>query len=242
MNTLKQLIKNTLKSMRSWITSFYVVPQTMEHLKNIRLYELNLVISELSQDSSLLEIGAGAGWQSKKLAENGFNVSAIDVCDTNYKDEQIFPVISYDGYTIPFEDKSFDVVFSSNVLEHIPHVVDFQAEIRRVLKDDGICIHLLPTPNWIFWTNNTVLLKQFRFTSVHGERAGNILTELYYFSKNYWDKLFVKANWKIKYYSKNNIFYTGASLMDSRISIDKRVNLSKYFGSSCHYYILEKRK
>ncbi len=237
---MKNRLKNSLRWLSNLIRGLYIVPQTIEHLKSIRIYELNLVINDLPKDASVLEVGAGAGWQAQVLEEQGFNVCAIDIIETNYKENQIFPVIDYDGHIIPFDDQSFDVVFSSNVLEHIPHIVEFQTEIRRVLKDDGICIHLLPTSNWRFWTNFTVMLKKYKFASVHGETANTILTELYYFSKRYWDKLFLNSGWKILEYKSNKIFYTGTSLMDNRLSIEQRKKLSKYLGNSCHYYILKK--
>ena len=237
---MKHILKKSLRYIKSFTTGLYVVPQTMEHLKNIRVYESELLINDLSKNTSILEIGAGAGWQAEVLNAHGYDVQAIDIMDTNYKESQVFPVIDYDGHKIPFKNNAFDVVFSSNFLEHIPHIVEFQMEIRRVLKDDGICIHLLPTSSWRFWTNLTVMLKKLKFASVHGETASNILSELYYFSKGYWDKLFLNSGWKIKQYKSNKIFYTGASLMDNRLSIKQRKKLSKYLGSSCHYYILTK--
>ena len=181
----------------------------MEHLENIRHYELTIVMEDLNHTDKILEIGAGAGWQSKVLFDNGYNISAIDLEDTNYKEEQIFNVVSYDGYKIPYEDKSFDVIFSSNVLEHIPHINEFQKDINRVLKDNGKCIHILPSSNWVFWTNISEMARKFRPTLVHGEIAKSSFTELYYFSKYYWNKLFVKSGFKIEEYRKNNIFYTG---------------------------------
>ena len=44
------------------------------------------------------------------------------------------------------------MVFSSNVLEHVPHLTQLHAEIRRVLKPGGMCLHVLPTHAWRFWT------------------------------------------------------------------------------------------
>jgi SAM-dependent methyltransferase len=64
----------------------------------------------------------------------------------------VFPVSVYDGRIIPFPDKSFDVVFSSNVLEHIPHVLAFQQEIRRVSRPGGRIVHVMPTATWRLWT------------------------------------------------------------------------------------------
>ena len=45
---------------------------------------------------------------------------------------------------IPYDDKQFDVIYNSHVLEHVPD--DFKAigELYRVLKKDGICIIMIP--------------------------------------------------------------------------------------------------
>lgn len=122
-----------------------------EALKPIRINELELALSFFPSTGHVLEIGAGAGWQAKYISEKGYQVSAIDVHNNSYEIEEAFPIIKYDGFKIPFPDASFDVVFSSNVLEHIPHVVEFQHEIRRVVKDTGTVIHLVPTNQWKFW-------------------------------------------------------------------------------------------
>ena len=126
-------------------------------IENLRLIELDMVAELLPPPSTLLEIGAGAGWQAKQLQLRGFKVSAVDIepltdSHYNYEDDRVFEIVQYDGYSLPFPDGSFDVVFSSNVLEHIPHVESFQKEILRVLKDKGTCVHVLPTSYWRFWS------------------------------------------------------------------------------------------
>jgi len=45
---------------------------------------------------------------------------------------------------LPFEDQIYDFVFASHVLEHIPNDEKAIAEIRRILKPNGIAI--LPVP------------------------------------------------------------------------------------------------
>jgi SAM-dependent methyltransferase len=45
---------------------------------------------------------------------------------------------------LPFEDQSFDFVFASHVLEHVPNDEKAIAEIRRILTSNGIAI--LPVP------------------------------------------------------------------------------------------------
>ena len=122
------------------------------HLQNIREYELRQASSIIPEGSRILEIGAGAGWQAKALNEQGFQVEAIDIAGSKYKEDRLWPVLEYDGVHIPFPESHFDVVFSSNVLEHIPHIERFQSEIKRVLKANGVAIHILPTGSWRFWT------------------------------------------------------------------------------------------
>src|SRR5262249_28782812 len=46
-----------------------------------------------------------------------------------------------------------DVVFSSNVLEHIAHVERFQREMQRVLRPGGRAIHIVPSACWRLWTS-----------------------------------------------------------------------------------------
>lgn len=126
----------------------------MKHLREIRMYELEQVIGLFPAGARLLEIGAGAGWQSKELARRGFKVEAIDLSISCYAATQVWPVTQYDGFNIPFPNGYFDVVFSSNTLEHIPHLEVFQQEIKRVLvPQSGFAIHILPTASWRLWTS-----------------------------------------------------------------------------------------
>ena len=50
-----------------------------------------------------------------------------------------------DARKMPFADESFDIVFATDVLEHIPDYDIAINEIRRVLKTDGIAILSGPT-------------------------------------------------------------------------------------------------
>lgn len=127
----------------------------IEQRQQIRLAELEQAIRFIPPGSRVLEVGAGAGWQAAKLADHGFEVFAIDIPQSNYTEIRMWQVQDYDGVRIPLADESVDVVFSSNVLEHIPHIESFQREMQRVLVPGGIAIHFMPTAAWRFWTNLT---------------------------------------------------------------------------------------
>jgi SAM-dependent methyltransferase len=100
----------------------------------------------------LLEIGAGPGAQAKFLSARGFDVTAIDLAGSQYEPLRVFPVIDYDGRTMPFPDHSFDVIYSSHVVMHIVDTEQFHQEVQRVLKPGGRVVHVVPTSAWRFWT------------------------------------------------------------------------------------------
>lgn len=123
-----------------------------EFLHIIREFEIEEIANHFPLGASVLEIGGGTGIQAKQLADRGYKVTTIDVAVSNYKKDRVYPVIDYDGKVFPFEDGTFDVVFSSNVLEHIVDLAQVHRESRRVLKPDGYCVHVMPTAAWRFWT------------------------------------------------------------------------------------------
>lgn len=125
----------------------------LEFLNAIREYELARIISHLSPRCRVLEIGGGTGFQARRLEMRGYDICSIDLATSNYAAQLEFPVRQYDGRTIPFPNASFDVVFSSNVLEHVLDPDGLHAEAHRVLKPGGVCVHVVPTAVWRSVTN-----------------------------------------------------------------------------------------
>ncbi len=242
----------------------------LKNLYLIRKEEFNIILDEIKakfgnkRDIKILEIGAGNGYQSKLLSDLGYSVKAIDVTDSNYKDDRIFDVVEYNGKTIPFAENFFDFIFSSSVLEHIQHISAFQSEMQRVLTEDGIAVHIVPNGIWRFFTNITYYFegisklfsgklpkrkkstnnyqnkrkkKQLFFPPKHG-KIGNFITELYYFSPRRWRKTFSKGGWKIDKVYSNGIFYTGYTFLGQKISLANRKKIAKIIGGVCDVYIL----
>jgi SAM-dependent methyltransferase len=125
---------------------------SLRFLRIIRAAELELILSRLPKEGRVLEIGAGTGEQALALSARGFDVVAVDVESSGYRHHRVFPVTEYDGRILPFTNESFDVVFSSNVLEHIVDLRLVNLEIGRVLRRGGFAIHLMPSPSWRGWT------------------------------------------------------------------------------------------
>ena len=123
------------------------------HLESIRQAEIDLVKQWFRPGIRVLEIGGGNGFQAAVIASWGCQVTSIDVGQVSSDRAAHYLVQHYDGKMLPFSDHSFDAVFSSNVLEHIPHLQLMLNEIMRVLKRDGIVVHILPSSSWRFWTS-----------------------------------------------------------------------------------------
>lgn len=129
-----------------------------QFLEVVRSHELLGILSEFpaSQEGNrrrtVLEIGAGTGQQARMLQEYGFDVIAIDLPTSHYRHDRVFEVIDYDGRTIPCASNSIDVVFSSNVLEHVTEIDSFLDETVRVMAPDGLAIHILPTSACRMWS------------------------------------------------------------------------------------------
>lgn len=240
MIALAKAIVRKIRAARRAAWRFLIAEQTLGHLQAIREHEIEVVLGILPLEGKLLEIGSGTGWQAQMLSSRGFEVSAIDLPSSNYYENRIYPVKDYDGRTLPFEDGAFDIVYSSNLLEHIPHVHDFQREIHRVLKPEGCVIHVLPSSSWRFWTNITHALKYLTLPGAHGEQAANAIVEIYQFSRRTWRSLFRETGWIVSSQCTNGLFYTGCSILDSRLSIKKRRYLSWLLGSSCNIFVLRK--
>lgn len=222
------------------VCTFWAAERSLAHLEAIRLHELDLVLRSLPPRARILEIGAGTGWQARALEHRGYEVEGIDLAQSEYHEQRVWRVSDYDGKRIPFPDRSFDVVFSSNALEHIPHIRAFQQELQRVLEPDGFALHVLPSSTWRVWSTLTYAAHYWRMPRPHGEHAGNALSEVHYFSRRWWRRLFHETGWTVVREDSNRLFYTGESIMDSRLSIPTRARLSRVLGSSCNILVLRK--
>ena len=86
---------------------------------------------------SVLEIGARDGHFSRLLTEYFTEVTALDLQKPRFEIDRVVTVEG-DATKLNFSDDSFDCVFCTEVLEHIPDVEKACQEISRVAKHEII--------------------------------------------------------------------------------------------------------
>src|SRR5215208_7835716 len=240
-------------------------------LESLRRAEIEVVEPWFSPGMRVLEIGGGSGYQASVLAAWECDVVSLDLPNRAPYLRQYYPVQHYDGANIPFADESFDLVFSSNVLEHVRCLSSLLTEMHRVLKPTGLAVHILPSPAWRLWTSvshygyllkyllsyllkaqlpkpgpvatapslhETLerrgpyhVAKRALFSGPHGEYS-SALSELYYFSRKRWSRVFSESGFKIKQITETRLFYTGY-LTFPNASLETRHRIAPLLGSAC---------
>jgi SAM-dependent methyltransferase len=114
-------------------------------------YELRrrLLLAEVKRGDRVLDLGCGDGRFTGELASAGASVVGVDVAEAalaRARDSQPgldFRLAPVDG-PLPLEDNSFDLVWASEVIEHVADTARWLSEVRRVLVPGGRLV--LTTP------------------------------------------------------------------------------------------------
>ena len=107
------------------------------------MYEL---IRPIVRHKTVLELATGTGLIAKHIVNAAAHIEATDASAEmiaeakrdNRSAKLYFSV--QDMFCLPYANQSFDVVIVSNALHIVPQPEKALAEIRRVLKDDGVLI------------------------------------------------------------------------------------------------------
>ncbi|MDP3763190.1 MAG: methyltransferase domain-containing protein [bacterium] len=123
-----------------------------KYLHAIRKREIDVIFSLLSQKHFIsgLEVGAGDGFQTTLLAPH---VDKLISSDLNFKrikeslkvSKVEYKAIDADSIKGVFKPNTFDIIFSSNMLEHVHDSYKFLAATQPMLTDNGYAIHVVPS-------------------------------------------------------------------------------------------------
>ncbi len=77
-----------------------------------------------------LDFGSGDGWFAKQMGDSGMVRELVPVDVQARLDSFVEPLL-YDGIRLPFEDRSFDLVYSVDVLHHCPDPLGSLRDLAR---------------------------------------------------------------------------------------------------------------
>lgn len=133
---------------------------------------LQIVFEELLPEEiterNFLDAGSGTGWFSLAAVKRGACVTSLDVGDKilaqvakKCDSERIVGSV----LKMPFDDETFDIVLSTEVIEHTPDPHAAILEMHRVIKRGGVLA--LTVPNR-FWHWSVVLANQLGLRPYEG--------------------------------------------------------------------------
>jgi 2-polyprenyl-3-methyl-5-hydroxy-6-metoxy-1,4-benzoquinol methylase len=121
--------------------------------KRVRIVFDELLVGENLEGLKLLDAGCGTGWFSKRACERGADVTSLDIGENLL--EQVAKKCNStrvvgDVCNLQFPSNNFDIVISSDVIEHTVNPRKALSELARVVKPNGILVITVPNKVWHF--------------------------------------------------------------------------------------------
>lgn len=135
--------------------------QWAERREKIRKETIHILFSELAKNGiqshfdHAIELGAGDAVQALELKKfcnelvvTEYNKERLNMNAKEHEKGMTYLILDAESDRLPFNDGEFDLVFTSHVLEHLRERHKFLQEARRILKEDGTMIHIMPNRLW----------------------------------------------------------------------------------------------
>jgi len=179
-------------------------PADVHQLDSFRNYFFHNIIWEklnsLPAGSKILEIGSGSGFDAKHLARHLDLVltdissqTLVKTAESLSGDNVIFSAA--DGLNLPFQNETFDAVFTVATFHHFDNPSLALKEFSRVLKKDGLLIIGIE-PNRFYFS----LIKRFRkplikAARMSGDSVSEADAEMEGFRYSDWGVFFNNLSW-----------------------------------------------
>ncbi|NEP09863.1 MAG: class I SAM-dependent methyltransferase [Symploca sp. SIO2C1] len=115
---------------------------------------------EISQDAKILDVGTGTGTNLRLLQQLGFKrVTGLDFSEDAIhfcKQKGLGIVQQGNACAMPFADESFDIIFATDIIEHIDEDLQALSEIYRVLKVGGTAIIMVPAFQFLWGVQDRI--------------------------------------------------------------------------------------
>lgn len=154
-----------------------------------------------NDNNSILEIGAGSGFDAKHLKKS-LQLVLTDISSETMKrtslklNDKNYQYFAADGLNLPFADEVFDAVYITATFHHFAEPQIALAEFKRVLKSNGMLLIGIE-PNWFYFS----LIKKFRkylcqMAHMQDTEVSQADAEMEGFSYSDWKKYFKNNEWK----------------------------------------------
>lgn len=200
----KKTVKRYRFSDKDLLTNTFDLPTWHEF---VRRREFEIILQSLSSKTrfqNALELGAGEGGQSVTIAKYCDQLTCTELSTHgnaligNFAARDL-PNVKYmlcDACDLSqFYGHAFDLIFSSNMLEHVPAVQQCLLECKKVLKGTGLMIHTMPTRNWKLW-NCIIDISKRQPHHIHGVSKTH-MHEWGAFSRRRWESEFSTAGFRL---------------------------------------------
>jgi ubiquinone/menaquinone biosynthesis C-methylase UbiE len=121
-------------------------------LSVLRGFEAGLYQSHKPFKKPILDIGCGDGFFASVTFGKGSIDVGVDMEESRIGEARETGVykklVTYDGLTLPFADKSFKTIVINSVLEHVSALPKVLSESRRVLAPGGTCMTTVMALPW----------------------------------------------------------------------------------------------
>ena len=199
----------------------------------------------------ILDIGPGRGQETHNFIRKGNNLTVLEFarqgCELLAERRDAFnlsfDLFQGDAISMPFEDETFDLVFSYGVLHHIPEIEKSISEVSRVTKKGGEVKLMLYHKGYFYY--KTMLIKWYLlkgnflkyswrdYIKIAMEQREGPCPVVYIYSMGEIESLFSNTDLKIK-------SYFNAEIIDGRLvkyGIIPSWFIKKYrdiLGAYCH--------
>ncbi len=177
----------------NYISSFY---EKKEEITQNFLKILNEIERYKKEKGRFLELGCAYGFFLDVVRNRGWEAHGVEISNdsANYARQELKLDVKIGTLEeANYPDEYFDVIFLSDVLEHLPNPIEILKEINRILKPDGILRMLVPNDLYCLsvWIKKIIRGTKYRKPSVLPP------IHLYFFSKDTLQKALKKTGFDI---------------------------------------------
>jgi len=159
-------VSETTSQLRQRMREFYETSESYKglltaHDESYLQHYVELVLRYAPSTSKILDLGCGNGISARLLNQAGYDVVGTDISSLflnearNWENENLRYQVC-DVMELPYEDDSFDVICSNELIEHLPDVETALNEMVRVVRKGGrivlsgpnLCSPLIPLIDW----------------------------------------------------------------------------------------------